>query len=260
LEKQLNLLYFSPTDTTAKIVQAVGSGIGENVSAIDLTLQKDRQKDLVFGCNDLVIVGVPVYSGRVPEFLIDYFEKVKGDHTLAIFIVVYGNRGYNDALLELKDTFEKKGFIGIAGGAFIGEHSYTTKVGTGRPDLEDLTVARNFGRDIQAKLKGIHDYAQIKTLHVKGNFPYKERMGIRVVPVTNDACIECGVCAEHCPMYAIDSSSFRDIDADLCLKCSRCIKRCPVSAKSYSDEKFNKMIQSLIDNVSTVRNEPELFI
>lgn len=260
MEKQLTLLYFSATDTTAKIVKEVGKGIREDVKQYNLTLPNNRLKSLEFGDNDLVIVGVPVYSGRVPEFLIDYFEKVKGNKTLAVFIAVYGNRGYNDALLELKDTFERNGFIGVAGGIFIGEHSYTGKVGTGRPDSEDLRTALDFGREIKRKLENIGDHTQIDKLQVKGNFPYKERMKWQPVPVTDEKCLKCGKCAKHCPMEAIDFSNFIDIDVAKCIKCCRCIKRCPVAAKSFRDEKFAKVIQNLNDNFSTVRNEPELFI
>ena len=152
MDKQLNLLYFSATDTTAKIVKEVADGIGQLGKDYDITLPANRQKEITFDSGDIVIIGVPVYAGRVPEFLIDYFTKVKGNQTKAVFIVVYGNRDYEDALLELKDIFEENGFIGIAGGAFIGEHSYTSKLATGRPDKDDLKYAREFGMKIKEVL------------------------------------------------------------------------------------------------------------
>ncbi|MCF8012333.1 MAG: EFR1 family ferrodoxin [Clostridiales bacterium] len=261
MNKKLNLLYFSATDTTARVVKEVGKAISDEVKEYDITLPGTRQEKLVFGCNELVIVGVPVYAGRVPDFLIDYFEKVKGNNTPAIFIVVYGNRDYDDALLELKNYFEANGFIGIAGGVFIGEHSYTTKVATGRPDIDDLKTATKFGMKIKEKLNGIEDCTQTKKLIVKGNFPYKERKSMpQIAPETSDKCIKCGVCAEQCPMRAIDFNNFKDIDVTKCIKCCRCIKGCPVEAKSINNETLNKIIQALVDNLSTVRYEPELFI
>jgi flavodoxin len=107
VDKQLNLLYFSATDTTAQVVKAVGNSMGTSSREYNLTLPSSREQDIVFGENDVVIVGVPVYAGRVPGFLTDYFTRVKGNNTAAVFIVVYGNRHYDDALLELKDIFEK---------------------------------------------------------------------------------------------------------------------------------------------------------
>jgi len=261
MNKQLNLLYFSATDTTAKVVKEVAKGISDKVKEYDITLPDNRQKNLTFDCNDLVIVGVPVYAGRVPAFLIDYLKKIKGNNTPAIFIVVYGNRGYDDALLELKDTFERNGFIGIAGGAFIGEHSYTAKVATKRPDINDLETAIKFGMDIKAKLNNSKDYTQIPKLIVKGNFPYKERKSnVPMAPEANDNCIKCGICAKHCPTSAINFNNFMDTDATKCIKCCSCIKRCPVSSQSINHETFTKITQFLIDNFSTVRHEPEIFI
>lgn len=261
MNKQVNLLYFSATDTTSKVIKEVGNGISEKVNEYDITLPASREKNLAFGFNDVVIVGVPVYAGRVPDFLIDYFENIKGNNTLAIFIAVYGNRDYDDALLELKDTFEKNGFVSMACGAFIGEHSYTTKVGTGRPDFDDLKIAINFGMEIKEKLNNVEDFAQTNKINIKGNFPYRERKpGRKIAPETNDKCIKCGECAKHCPMGAIDFSNFKEIDATKCIKCCSCIKRCPVGAKYISDEVINKLTQALIDNYSAVRREPEIYL
>lgn len=261
MDKQLNLLYFSPTGTTAKVVKELGISISYKLKEYDITLPNNRQENLIFGCNDIVVVGVPVYAGRVPEFLINYFGKVKGNGTPAIFIVVYGNRDYDDALLELKDIFEKNGFIGIAGCAFIGEHSYTTKVGTGRPDINDLKTAIKFGMEIKAKLNSNLDYIKTTGLNVKGKFPYRERIVMSpAAPETNDMCIKCGACAKYCPTGAIDLSDFMNIDAAKCICCCSCIKRCPVDAKYFDNEAVKKSAKMLIDNFSKIRHEPELFI
>ena len=263
MESHINLLYFSATDTTAKIVKEIACGIGESITEYDITLPAGRQKELNFDSDDLIIIGVPVYAGRVPEFLIDYFAKVKGNQTKAVFIVVYGNRDYEDALLELKDIFEENGFIGIAGGAFIGEHSYTSKLATGRPDNNDLKYAREFGMKIKEILNNEKNQNQteIKELSVKGNYPYKERKPQQpIAPETNDKCTNCGICAAHCPMGAIDTLNFRVVDATKCVKCCRCIKKCPVNAKAIKQESFIQFTQGLIDKFSNTRREPEIFL
>lgn len=261
MDKQLNLLYFSATGNTSKIVKKVAKGIGETVKEYNITLPANRQEELVFDNNDLVIIGVPVYAGRVPRFLIDYFAKVKGNNTKAVFIVVYGNRDYEDSLLELKDTFEKNGFVGVAGGAFVAEHSYTTKVATDRPDINDLDTAYNFGIKIKDKLENADGHILTSNLVVKGNFPYKEKAPIQITaPETTDSCLECGICANHCPMGAIDFNNFKNIDNLKCIKCCSCIKKCPSNSKSINNETFYEFTQRLIDNLSIVRHEPELFL
>ena len=79
----------------------------------------------IFFRKDIVIVGVPVYAGRVPNVLLKYLNTMSGNGALAIAVVLYGNRNYDDALLELKDILEANGFKVIAGGAFIGEHAFS---------------------------------------------------------------------------------------------------------------------------------------
>jgi ferredoxin len=261
MNKQLNLLYFSATGTTAKVVKEIAAGIGGGFKEYDITMPLSRENGLNFGSDDLVIVGVPVYAGRVPSFLTDYFSRVKGSKTSAIFVVVYGNRDYDDALLELKDTFEGNGFIGIAGGAFIGEHSNTRKVGTNRPDAEDLKIAGNFGSKISDKLGKAENTLHTKGLIVKGNFPYKEKAPKQpIAPETNENCTNCGICAKNCPMGAIDFSDYKNVDASKCIRCSSCVKRCPVNAKAINNEFVRKFTERLIENFASVRHEPELFI
>ncbi len=263
--KHLNVLYFSATGATAKIVKAVAGGMVGNggIRENNITLPNKRKKGLTFGKEDLVIVGVPVHGGRVPAFLTDYFTKVKGNNTATVLMVVYGNRNYDDALLELKGILEENGFVGIAGAAFIGEHSFTNRVGSGRPNQRDLAIARRFGAEIKEKLSMVEggDLSSLPGLFVKGNYPYKERKPKTVMlPETNELCGNCGTCAKNCPMEAIDFSNYSNIDAAKCIGCCSCVKKCPSGAKSMNSEPFKKIRRMLIDNCSIVENEPELFI
>jgi len=261
MNKQLSVIYFSATGGTAKVVKGIAEKISDNFKEYNITLPTNRQEEIGFGSNELIIVGVPVYAGRVPKFLMEYLLKIKGNNTPAIFITVYGNRNYDDALLELKNTFEGNGFIGIAAGAFIGEHSNTSKVGTSRPDAKDLEIANKFGVEVRNKIESYTDVLQLPQLIIKGNFPYKDRhFTPPIIPDTSDNCISCGICAKHCPMDAINFNNFKDIDSTKCIHCCSCIKRCPVHAKDINHEVFNKITQGLINNFSKVRNEPEYFI
>ncbi len=261
MEKQLSVIYFSATDGTKKIVKEIAHGIIDKYKEYNITLESSRQESIVFGADDLVIVGVPVYAGRVPMFLMEYLLKLKANNTPAIFVTVYGNRNYDDALIELKTELEKIGFIGVAAGAFIGEHSNTTKVGTNRPDTNDLEIAQKFGSEIKSKLESINDVTQLPEFIVKGNYPYKDIMPApKMTPDTNNECINCGVCAKNCPVNAINDEDFKDVSSTKCIRCCSCIKRCPVNAKAINHEVFNKITNLLIDNFSAVRHEPELFI
>lgn len=257
--KKVNLLYFSPTDTTKKVVRAVGETIGEIHGEYNISVPKSRKENVEFGPDDILVVGAPVYAGRVASMAMDYFKNVKGDNTDAVFITVYGNRDYEDALLELKDIFEAQGFIGVAAGAFVGEHSYTDKVAGGRPDSQDLAIAKDFGLKINEYLKGSAYQAGTYELKVKGNHPYKPGMPSMPPsgPKTEDKCVDCGTCSDFCPTGAISAETHRYLDGSACIKCFSCVKRCPVDAKFFDNPMIAGMKEKLEAGLSQVRKEPE---
>ena len=173
--KNLNLLYFSPTDGTKKIVKEIANGIGYGYKEFDITLPQNRIENLFFAENDLIIIGVPTYAGRFPKLLKGYLDKISCNKAMAVFAVTYGNRDYEDSLLETKDLFESKGFVGLAGAVFVAEHSSTSKLATNRPNSDDLKIAYDFGVKIKDRLENLNDVSELK-LEVPGNFPYVEKI------------------------------------------------------------------------------------
>jgi len=124
---RVKLIYFSATGTTKKVLESIAEGIAvEDVEHINLTIPERAQKAIPTFSDELVIIGAPVYGGRLPVDAIKRFQQLKADNTLAIVIVLYGNREFDDALLELKHLAAELGFHPIAGGAFIGEHSFSS--------------------------------------------------------------------------------------------------------------------------------------
>lgn len=269
----LHTLYFSATDTTKKVVNGIANKIAENIGTeptinkIDFTLPAARKKAVSFAQEDLVLVGVPVYAGRVPNVLLKYLNSISGNGALAIAVVVYGNRDYDDALIELKDILAAHDFTVIAGAAFIGEHSFSKTLAASRPDEKDLMTAYEFANQIVAK---INRSAAFQTIDVKGNNPYREYYvpknrndepvnDFRMIhPQTNDDCIDCRICAEICPMGSIDFEDVSQMNG-ICIKCCACIKKCPVQAKYINDENYLKHKHEL-EAAFTDRREPELFI
>jgi NAD(P)H-dependent FMN reductase len=123
----LKLVCFSPTGTTKAIIQGIARGITQSTAAlIDITKPNARKQQLQTSESELLVVAVPVYMGRVPALLIEWLHTIKAHNTPAVCIVVYGNRVYDDALLELKDILVKCGCIPIACAAYIGEHSFSS--------------------------------------------------------------------------------------------------------------------------------------
>ena len=272
MSKRIHALYFSATGTTKKIVTGILDTIaakmdgGEKFSTIDFTLPNARKQAVSFAKEDFIVAGVPVYAGRVPNVLLKYLKTIAGNGASAAAVVVYGNRNYDDALIELKDILEADGFNVIAGAAFIGEHSFSKALGQNRPDQQDMDVAVDFAGRIYKKITGP---GEIPTVTVKGNKPYRDYYKPRdqyanpadirkVTPKTNSDCIDCKLCADICPMGSIDPDDVSKMTG-ICIKCCACIKNCPVGAKYFDDETYLWHKQDL-EKTFTERREPELFV
>lgn len=59
-------------------------------------------------------------------------------------VAVYGNRHYDDAVLELKTLGEAAGCVTLGAAAFVAQHCLNPDMGRGRPDASDLAVMKRF--------------------------------------------------------------------------------------------------------------------
>jgi len=239
----------------------------KTVKNIDFTLPDARKEPVSFTEHDLVVVGLPVYAGRVPNVLLKYLNAIRGNGALAIAVVVYGNRHYDDALIELRDILELKGLKVIAGGAFIGEHSFSKIIGMNRPDQQDMSMVTEFARQIYQKVTTQNVF---ETIFVPGKQPYqayyqpKDKDGNpisiqKVTPKTNSDCINCKLCVSLCPMGSIDADNVSKIKG-ICIKCCACIKKCLAQAKYFDDANYLWHKHELEVAFTFPRREPELFL
>ena len=208
------------------------------------------ESELIDG--DTVLLISPVYAGRIPAMAADLFHQIDGHGMKAIVAVVYGNRDYDDALLELADIASEDGFEVIAAGAFIAQHCIFPKVANGRPDKSDIQVAVDFIK--RAKESGALDLTTIK-----GKRPYKKPGAVPLYPQTvKEECRSCGVCAKECPTKAIDPFTLIT-DKDKCITCCRCITVCNSHAR-----KFKGIMYATVGKIFCAQNsrrrKPELFL
>jgi ferredoxin len=213
---------------------------------------------------ELALIGAPVYAGRIPPDAVRRLRRLRAKDTPAAVVVVYGNRAYEDALIELRDLALEAGFVPVAGGAFIGEHSFSTEVmpiAHGRPDAQDLIEAAAFGRQIRAKLAGLYALDDLPLLHVPGNVPYQDRGGpAQISPETQGAlCPLCGTCATVCPTAAIALDDAVETDPEACILCCACVKNCPTGARVLTDPRVVKLGRWLYADYRE-RKAPETYV
>ena len=252
----VNLVYFSAAYTTKSVIKSIAEVFENDGIEYDIT-QSVPERDIVMEMNDLLIVGVPVYAGRVPANALDGLGRFKGRETPAIIVCVYGNRDYDDALTELRDIVRDNGFKVISAGAFIARHSIFPEVGHGRPDGEDMLVIRDFSEKSRELLKQLTEVSSLPDVVIKGNMPYRVPGSIPLKPGGNKKCNKCGTCVKLCPAGAISADSPRKTDKNKCFSCGRCIVVCPQNARQFGGMLYRAANNRFIKAYS-LRKEPEV--
>ncbi|MBP3413470.1 MAG: 4Fe-4S ferredoxin, partial [Oscillospiraceae bacterium] len=98
---RLIVAYFSPTGGTKKVVDAIVAGF--DMPAVEVDLTKDNSSVAIDEV-DILLAVLPVYAGRVPQVALKRLSAMRGNGQKALAVVVYGNREYDDALLETKNA------------------------------------------------------------------------------------------------------------------------------------------------------------
>lgn len=291
---QVTSIYYSPTGTSAKVAEAVAEAFAEAVnggkllhempSAVSGTIDA-KVLDLtldgrILSVNEsFAVIAAPVYGGRIALTAAERIRMLKSDGSPCAVIAVYGNRDYEDALLELADICRECGFLPVAAASFIGEHSYSTEefpIAQDRPDSIDLEKCALFGEELAAlyaKLQQrlsmaddnekLHIIGQIAP-DIKGCRPYKEYKPSPATPQTDrDRCVLCGRCIDMCPVGCIDMKGCGNeegleeemviaSDPALCTKCCACVKGCPFGARI-----FNTPYSEMLYKNFSKRKEPQ---
>ena len=248
-------IVFSPTGGTKKVADCLTGTLEGDVTTVDLTDSKQNFHAVSLTKEDVAVISVPSYGGRVPAVAVERLGMVHGNGARAVLVCVYGNRAYEDTLVELEDTAKQAGFQVIAAVAAIAEHSIARQFAAGRPDAQDAAQLSDFAKPIQHKLSA----ADTSEPAIPGNRPYKKAGGAGMVPKATKDCTNCGICAAECPVQAIDKKEPKKVDEKACISCMRCIAVCPQGAR-----KINPVMLSaaslMLKKVCSERKECELFL
>ena len=202
---------------------------------------------------DQVLIAMPSFGGRAPAVAIERLKKIAGNGAKCTLVCVYGNRAYEDTLVEMEDAAKESGFqvvAAVAAVAAVAEHFIMPQYSAGRPDASDKKQLEQFAEQIADKTEAV--------VSIPGNRPYKKAGGAGLVPKVNKSCKKCGLCAESCPVQAIDPASFA-ANAKKCISCMRCVKQCPEKARKVNGAMVS-IAAMAIKKACSVRKENELYI
>ncbi len=270
---QITAVYYSPTGNTKEVALTIGKQIAQALHIplreCSYTLPASRAAHYSFSSTDLVLFATPVYAGRVPNKMLPFVESgFTGGGALAVPMVTFGNRSFDNGLIELRNLLEANGFHTIGAAAIATSHVFSDRIAPGRPDAADWEILKQFASDVALKVQTMA--ALPAAISVPGDNPpltYYTPLGVDGKPTvflkakpqtTASLCDGCGICAAACPMAAISKDDPTQVPGT-CIKCQACVKICPTGAKYFDDAAFLSHVKMLEQNY-TARKDPQVFV
>jgi ferredoxin len=249
---------FSPTGATRSVLEIISAALPYEVYAVDITDHAKKDRIYRFQADDLLVVGVPVYAGRIPQPAVERLRHVSGEGSPAFIVVTYGNRAYEDALKELHDIVTEQGFSVVGAAAVVARHSIFTRIAADRPDESDDQQISEFALRFADRIDRF-DGVLSTELDLPGQYPYRARSSASLVPAATHLCDACGICVDACPVGAISADDPYQTDRHACICCMRCTQVCPRGARRPATLPF-KTREKIVASACRERKSAEFFL
>ena len=248
--KKIVAVYFSATGNTKTYIETMAKASGLPTEFVDVTTMHTAP-EVVCGEDDLLLLGAPDYSGRIPHLAAERFAKLQGNGAKAVLVVSFGNRAVDDAFVEMEDIVKEKDFTVIGAAGLVARHTFG-EIAVDRPSDADKKAAADFIEQVLNK-------ENMDAIALPGNRPYKDGgKGGKWRPETTEDCVQCGLCVRNCPAHAI-AADCKTVDDSLCISCFRCVRNCPKGAKQVTTEAYREFATMLNQKLAK-RQENEFYL
>jgi len=246
-------IFFSPSGTSQKVGDRIAGNFNQEKEIYNLLIF-NSEKELK--SEDVAVVVMPVFAGRLPKTARERLSKIKGNDTPAIAVVNYGNAHVTDSLLELTDLLRENNFNVIAAASTVSHHSIFDGVAVGRPDDSDLKKIDEFSEICIKKLESNESLES----EIPGNIPYTDYKQLPFeISCDETVCAFCYDCVSICPEKAIPEDDPIETDLNSCSRCTACISICPEDARKFSGAAFEAKKPDF-EKANSERKEPEFYL
>ncbi|GAB6097997.1 hypothetical protein JCM14469_42510 [Desulfatiferula olefinivorans] len=268
------IAYCSPggsTRTAARMIGDVFSDKGVPVHTFDIGSQDDPapflSKLAAAGSDALLCVGSPVYKDLAVPPVTAFIDALSTGGARALPFVTWGKACSGLALWQMGQALINRGFNLVGAAKVLGVHSMMWRdadpVGKGHPGDEDRAILAGGLSDLIAAIEA----NTVKTLELEVlsylpaalTDPAKARIGEPWVAmgktVNIETCTQCGLCAEACPVSAIELDP-HPVFLSHCFGCFRCMRECPENAIE-SAMPLDQLAGMIRKRVATIAETPD---
>jgi ferredoxin len=261
------IAFFSPAGSTRYVAKSINNrliqknfdtllvDIGEN----DQSPHEKLKSMLQDPC--CLWIGSPVYCDHAIPLVHAFIERLPAPSSrrYAVPFVTWGGVTSGLALLEMAQQLLEKDCLLLGAAKILSVHSSMWSVAqplaAGHPDQDDLARIHVLVDQITDAL----DRPQVPCLALdrldylspalRADAATKSlaaaKMAMPPLSANKELCLQCGSCAEGCPMAAITLNPFPVIDRAACVSCLQCIRNCPQQAFPFNGEQLAARITDM---------------
>ena len=88
MEQTIHLITFSPTGGTRRVSELLCAGFEAKSTLTELCITEDKLKYPSIAADDLVVISIPVFAGRVPALAVERLRHIEANGAKCVFMEI----------------------------------------------------------------------------------------------------------------------------------------------------------------------------